>query len=66
MLIIFFRTRNVIKIILFNEKNNKIINLKFLYNYNDRLDYNKDVSFFERKSSEQILNYISETNIFLN
>ena len=64
MLIIFFRARNVIKIILFNEKNNNIINLKFLYNYNDRLDYNKDVSFFERKSSEQILNYISETNIF--
>ena len=64
MLIIFFKTRNVIKIILFNEKNNNLINLKFLYNYNDRYNYNKDVSFFERKSSEQILIYLSDINIF--
>ena len=62
MLIIFLRTRNIIKIVLFNEKNNNIINLKYIYNNNDK--YKTKYFFFERKSSEQILKYLSEKNIF--
>ena len=64
MLIIFFPSRYIIKIILFNEKNNNIINLKYVYDSNEVYNFKKKYSFFERKKSEQILNYLSEKNIF--
>ena len=64
MIIIFFKVKKMIKIIMFNENKNKIINLKYIYN--DINNYKKGVYFFERNNSDKILEKITITDIFNN
>ena len=64
MLFFFCKANNIIKIIIYNENKNNIINLKYIF-YNINV-YNHFVSMFEKKSSDKILDYLIKKKDILN
>ena len=62
MLIILFNAKNIIKIILFNEKNNKIINMKYIFN--DNVKYKQVVKFYVTNNSDTIIKKLMSKEVF--
>lgn len=62
MLILFFNSKKIIKIIYFYEKKNKIINLKFMFN--NIIEFNKKLIFLRDANLNEIIKYLRTVKIF--
>ena len=62
MVIIFFKVKKMIKVILFNEMINKIINMKYIFN--DNYMYKKEVYYYEKNNSDTIIEKLKGEEVF--